>query len=474
MSSKPKLSVVIATHNNIEHLGECLDSVMCQAFSDIEVILVDVLSTDGTKELIEETARNDERVVFLADSYGSLGRARNAGIDRARAPYIIFVEPEDYIDDDMLAYFYDAMEDEPELDLIACGVDGFGDGSYGETNKDKKRRIGEANKAQDNRMQMDSRVFRFHVFESVCVYRRSFLDDTGIRFYDMPGYGKQDAAFKFLTMLRAKTMVSDGVLYYRRMELPEELVKDSRNILDVCHEYQYLREQLQKDKDLWWRIRFTFWQAYYASNMELYGKLSEDLKPSLSKRMQGDLLQAIRQKELNRDNLDILIRDEILLLLKSTNEFDEYQKNKTWNQEKDRVETIDRNERIAKRAAMQYEEEDELVRMEMDARLEAERKKVDPLDKKWLMDEMGRDMAPLRLLLGLSQEEMGGILGVSGSTYKSMEAGKKEVSWDQYLALLFLFRYNDRTVAVTDTLGLYPESLELRMKKGIVGNIVGR
>ena len=97
---------------------------------------------------------------------------------------------------------------------------------------------------------------------------------------------------------------------------------------------------------------------------------------------------------------------------------------------------------------------------------------VERLSRRWLLEEMRRDLAPLRLLLGMSQEEMGNLLGVSGSAYKSLEAGKKEVSWDQYLALLFLFRCNDRTAAVAETLGLYPESLKLRIKKGIVGNIV--
>ena len=63
---------------------------------------------------------------------------------------------------------------------------------------------------------------------------------------------------------------------------------------------------------------------------------------------------------------------------------------------------------------------------------------------------------------------MSELLGVSASTYKSLEAGKKKVSWDQFLTLLFVFRFNDRTSAVVDTLGLYPESLKIRMKKGVI------
>ena len=90
------------------------------------------------------------------------------------------------------------------------------------------------------------------------------------------------------------------------------------------------------------------------------------------------------------------------------------------------------------------------------------------LNRKWLREEMAHDMGPLRMLLGLTADEMGELIGVSGSTYRELESGKKEVSWDQYLALLFVFRFNDRTSAVVDTLGLYPEPLQIRMKKGVV------
>lgn len=87
-------------------------------------------------------------------------------------------------------------------------------------------------------------------------------------------------------------------------------------------------------------------------------------------------------------------------------------------------------------------------------------------DTKWLTDEMTRDLAPLRMLVGLSPDEMGSILGVSEGMYRSMEAGNREISWDQYLALLFLFHYNSRTVGVVDSIGLFPESLKENLRLG--------
>lgn len=88
------------------------------------------------------------------------------------------------------------------------------------------------------------------------------------------------------------------------------------------------------------------------------------------------------------------------------------------------------------------------------------------VDKEWLIEEMKRDLQPMRLLLGLSLGDMGSILGVSEATYRSYENGSKELSWDQYMALLFLFHYNGRTMDVSEALGLFPQALKEKMKIG--------
>ena len=88
------------------------------------------------------------------------------------------------------------------------------------------------------------------------------------------------------------------------------------------------------------------------------------------------------------------------------------------------------------------------------------------VDVVWLTDEMARDLAALRLLLGVSIDEMGEILGVSGDIYKNLEAGRQEISWNQYLTLLFMFHFNNKTGVVVDSLGLYPETLKERIVNG--------
>ena len=88
------------------------------------------------------------------------------------------------------------------------------------------------------------------------------------------------------------------------------------------------------------------------------------------------------------------------------------------------------------------------------------------VDEKWLTNELTRDMAPLRMLIGLSAEEAADVLGVSEVTYKELENGSREPSWDQYMTLLFMYHYNMRTTDIVDNLGLYPDSLREKIRIG--------
>ena len=70
MRRTPKVSVIIATHNNVATIGDCIDSLWSRKFNEVEVIVVDVNSTDGTKDLLAEMAAEDEHITYLADSRG--------------------------------------------------------------------------------------------------------------------------------------------------------------------------------------------------------------------------------------------------------------------------------------------------------------------------------------------------------------------------------------------------------------------
>ena len=468
MYRRPKVSVIIATHNNAEQIGDCVDSLWSRSFSEIEVIVIDVNSTDGTKEVLAKMA-SDEQIIFLADSTGSIGHAKNTGMNWARGEYVIFVEPEDFVHRNTLEYMSLKLDDSPDADMFSTEIECIGDDSYGRTAEDRRKSIGNANSTDPRRQEMESRVVRCWIFESFTMYRKTFLRENDIQHYDVPGDGRQSDAFCFLAMAKGIPTASVEIYYSRRLDIQSKLITDSRVINDFCSEYKYLRDRLLEDSKIWWTYRLVYWQSYYDRAMLLYERLSDDLKSVLSKRMQADIRGAVSRKEYGEEHFDIRVRNEMQLLMKSTSEFDRYQAGKIKKRIKKRDALLRREDRISEIAATTQENELERLSRESTQRVR-ERRKKNRLDRAWLMDEMARDMAPLRMLLGLTADEMGNIIGVSESTYKSMESGKREISWDQYMALLFIFRYNDRTAPVTDTLGLYPDPLKNRIRKGVIIN----
>ncbi|MCR4746821.1 MAG: helix-turn-helix domain-containing protein, partial [Lachnospiraceae bacterium] len=176
--------------------------------------------------------------------------------------------------------------------------------------------------------------------------------------------------------------------------------------------------------------------------------------------------EAIIKKEFSRDHFDIRVRDEMELLMKSADEFDRYQSEKIGKRKRKRDVALQKGSKLSEPKTLMKENEIECLSRES-AEKEEKFRKQSRLNREWLMDEMSRDMASLRMLLGVTQDEMGNLLGLSGSAYKSLETGKKEISWDQFMALLFVFHFNDRTSSVTDALGLFPELLKAKIKKGI-------
>jgi glycosyltransferase involved in cell wall biosynthesis len=96
----PKLTVVIAAYNVARFVRETIDSVLTQSLSDIEVIVVDDGSTDGTNKILHSFS--DDRLIVLRQENSGVSAARNVGLALARAPYIFFLDGDDILAPDAL------------------------------------------------------------------------------------------------------------------------------------------------------------------------------------------------------------------------------------------------------------------------------------------------------------------------------------------------------------------------------------
>lgn len=119
--AQPLVSVLIPVYNVEEYLERCLDSVLNQSLTRIEVICVNDGSTDKSLEILKKYQENDSRVIIVSKENGGLPSARNAGIERARGEYIGFVDSDDYVQPDMFEKLYNTAKRE-KSDVVVCGA----------------------------------------------------------------------------------------------------------------------------------------------------------------------------------------------------------------------------------------------------------------------------------------------------------------------------------------------------------------
>lgn len=87
--NEPKISVISPVHNSEEYLKRCVDSILSQTLSDIEVIFIDDASEDGSYDILKSYADSDPRVLIIKlDKNIGAGGARNLGIEAARGKYL--------------------------------------------------------------------------------------------------------------------------------------------------------------------------------------------------------------------------------------------------------------------------------------------------------------------------------------------------------------------------------------------------
>ena len=98
--TRPEVSVIVPVYNVEPYLRRCVDSLMNQTLQNIEIILVDDGSTDGGGRICDEYAAKDARIRVVHQENAGLSEARNAGIDCARANYLMFVDSDDWVEPD--------------------------------------------------------------------------------------------------------------------------------------------------------------------------------------------------------------------------------------------------------------------------------------------------------------------------------------------------------------------------------------
>ncbi len=107
--SQELISIIVPVYNIEEYLPRCVKTLCTQTYQNIEILLVDDGSTDGTGALCDRLAEEDERIRVFHKENGGSSSARNYGIERAKGAYLGFVDSDDYVEPYMYERLYEAI-----------------------------------------------------------------------------------------------------------------------------------------------------------------------------------------------------------------------------------------------------------------------------------------------------------------------------------------------------------------------------
>lgn len=113
-----KISIIIPVYNGAAKLRRCVESILGQTYSPVEIILVDDGSNDGSERICDEYEERYGNVRVIHKRNGGVFSARNVGLECATGEYIGFVDSDDFVESDMYQTLIDGIEDS---DLIMCG-----------------------------------------------------------------------------------------------------------------------------------------------------------------------------------------------------------------------------------------------------------------------------------------------------------------------------------------------------------------
>lgn len=123
-TTQPLISVIVPVHNGRDYLRECIESIEQQTYDNIEVIIINDGSTDGTDELADELARKYQNIRIFSLNDRGVSAARNTGLDKAQGTWISFVDADDRLLPQMLETLLHTLQ-ETDSDVAGCSFAAF-------------------------------------------------------------------------------------------------------------------------------------------------------------------------------------------------------------------------------------------------------------------------------------------------------------------------------------------------------------
>lgn len=212
--ASPKVSFIVPVYNTQDFLPRCFDSLLGQTYSDIEIIVVNDGSPDGSAAIIGEYACKDSRIRVVEKPNGGLSSARNAGMDVAHGDIVDFVDSDDYVEPNLAEFLVDMFAKEhPEIVVF---------GAECEPAESASKRIKQLLSPEARAFEPFDSGLLFSANAQPYVWRaaysRELIERESLRFSENVRFA-EDVVFQFESYpLSAKTVVERDKLYHYVMQ----------------------------------------------------------------------------------------------------------------------------------------------------------------------------------------------------------------------------------------------------------------
>ncbi|MCI8400780.1 MAG: glycosyltransferase [Lachnospiraceae bacterium] len=331
-----KVSIIVPTYNVAPYIRECMDSLIHQTLKEIEILCVDAASGDGTREILEEYARQDPRVRILEDEKHSTGYAKNLGVEQAQGPYIGIVESDDYVAPDMFERLYHCAV-RYDTDLVKANYRAF-------TGNGAERIFALKAISLDRRdyghvvdLQESGRYFGWDMYTWTGIYKKSFLREFGIRHNETPGAAFQDVGFWLQVFACARTayLIPDYLYHYRR-DNPYSSVHQSDKVREMPGEYRFGMERIAAGPGLTERTLAGICRGMYRSYECSYELLAQRYRNEFAETFHQDMRKAYENGALCQELFTEEEWPGVLAVVDSPQAYETYQKEKEHDKEKNR------------------------------------------------------------------------------------------------------------------------------------------
>lgn len=311
------VSVVVPIYNVEKYLRECLDSICAQSFRDFEVICINDGSSDNSAKIADEYAEKDSRFTVISQENMGYGISVNKGISVAKGKYLSIVEPDDYIEPNMLEELVNVAE-EHCVDVVKTDCRFFIDGESRQFEICKvlpPKRQTLYHKCMSCRDDMN--VFDGYVYTWAGLYKIDFLCEKGIKHNETPGASYQDNGFWFQTTMHARRLYfHDGAYYNYRRDNPNSSSLSNAKVFCISDEFDFIEKKIEDcslpyrnelfQRCFVWRVKNYMNQARRLSNSSFL---------TLGDRMKADVVRAYKNNWINSELFEKNENDYVQKLL---------------------------------------------------------------------------------------------------------------------------------------------------------------